>query len=308
MPRKGRKLELLVKFLESIELPGNATVTSPDYIEDKDTGQPREVDISIRCKVGTIPLLIVLECRDRKAIQGTPWVEEVIGKVNSINADKAVLISSSGFSEPAKKKAKLNGLVLRNFEDINQEDVASWFKAEVMTLTYKRYELTKVSIDLYKGEEISDEDKENMKQYLTASPIDKIYRTNPTGELVSLNNIFWNSIPENFFDSISVGKENWDFKNFKFNFTNRSSCYQLVADGRHIDIKTITLNTYCWRDLMEIPVSRLFKYTKEDGVILYDGVEFKLDIDGFTKKLVIANVEDEAKQYRIIASKIIDHP
>ena len=38
MARKGKKIEKLVAFLESIEINKKAIITSPDFLIDKDSG------------------------------------------------------------------------------------------------------------------------------------------------------------------------------------------------------------------------------------------------------------------------------
>ncbi len=47
----GRDFEEMVARIEERLAPNGAIVNSPDYITDKVTGQPREVDASIRYKV-----------------------------------------------------------------------------------------------------------------------------------------------------------------------------------------------------------------------------------------------------------------
>jgi hypothetical protein len=44
MTRKGRELERLVATLEKAMAHESVEVNSPDYIEDKDTGETRKVD------------------------------------------------------------------------------------------------------------------------------------------------------------------------------------------------------------------------------------------------------------------------
>ena len=56
MSRKGKELELLVARLEKILAPEDATITSPDYLLDKITGGKREVDVSIRSRIGSSPI------------------------------------------------------------------------------------------------------------------------------------------------------------------------------------------------------------------------------------------------------------
>lgn len=113
MSRKGREFEKLVETFERVLAPHNVTVKSPDSIEDLDTGSPREIDISIRGKIGSVDVLIICECRDRKKPQDAPWIEQVAGKRRSVGADIAIAISASGFYKPAITKAKEFGVLTR---------------------------------------------------------------------------------------------------------------------------------------------------------------------------------------------------
>lgn len=45
--RQGKELELVIKKIEQVKLP-KATINSPEYVRDVDTGTQREVDVGIR--------------------------------------------------------------------------------------------------------------------------------------------------------------------------------------------------------------------------------------------------------------------
>jgi len=64
-----RQFEKLVARIEEAVAPSGATVTSPDHILDKITGETREVDASIRYNVGTSPILVTIECRNRSPVE-----------------------------------------------------------------------------------------------------------------------------------------------------------------------------------------------------------------------------------------------
>ncbi len=85
--------------------PTGAAVKSPDRIPDKVTGEPREVDVSIRYKIGTSPVLITIECRDRSSKEDVRWIEQIAEKKHSIGASITVAVSSSDFTKPAINKA-----------------------------------------------------------------------------------------------------------------------------------------------------------------------------------------------------------
>src|SRR5207302_6838585 len=51
------------------------------------------------------PVLIVAECKDYKRRVGIDKVDELIGKIDDIRAVMGVLVSNSGFSEDAERRA-----------------------------------------------------------------------------------------------------------------------------------------------------------------------------------------------------------
>jgi hypothetical protein len=120
--RKARDLERLVALVEKVLGP-QAEVRSPDHLQDRDTGEPREVDVSIRLQVGSTPVLIIGECRDRKAIQDSTWIEQLAEKAKSVGAARALAVSRSGFYEAAIAKAKARGVEVRQLKSLTAASV-----------------------------------------------------------------------------------------------------------------------------------------------------------------------------------------
>lgn len=128
MPTAGWKIfERLVHFIEQVLAPEGAVVTLDDHIPDVDTGEPRQVDASIRMKLGSGDVLIIVECRDRSRRQDARWIEEIAEKRWSVRADKAIAVSSRGFYDSAKKKARARNIELRTVSEIDESTVRSWF-------------------------------------------------------------------------------------------------------------------------------------------------------------------------------------
>lgn len=121
-----RQFEKLVTLIETHLGPSGATIASPDHILDKVTGQLREVDASIRYYVGSIPILITIECRDRTGDEDVIWIEQLIAKRESIGASATVAVSSSGFTQPALVKARLHGIETRLLRDVSDEAIREW--------------------------------------------------------------------------------------------------------------------------------------------------------------------------------------
>ena len=80
---KWREFEVLIVRIEQWLGPRGAEVKSPDRIPDRATGESREVDASIRLHVGSAPILVTVECRDRVKGEDVTWIEQ-IAVVNAI--------------------------------------------------------------------------------------------------------------------------------------------------------------------------------------------------------------------------------
>lgn len=75
-----RRFEELVARIEQAASERGAIVTSPDRIRDFTTGRLREVDVSIRQKVGTADILVTIECRKRGRTGDDTWIEQLATK------------------------------------------------------------------------------------------------------------------------------------------------------------------------------------------------------------------------------------
>ncbi|REJ77280.1 MAG: restriction endonuclease [Acidobacteria bacterium] len=136
MPRRrGRALERFVSVIEaSLNTYESKNIESPGFVVDRVSGRKREFDVLISLS-GHPRITIAVECRDRNTKVGSPDVEAFIQKCSDSGIHKAVFVSSSGFSKPALRKAKM-----RNVQCILLEDVSSfdWLAAPGMVVREKR--------------------------------------------------------------------------------------------------------------------------------------------------------------------------
>jgi len=144
-PRKGRSLELLVKRIKEHQSP-DATIHSPEFVPDKDTGQRREIDVGIRLNRNGNSVFIAVECRDRGAVQAVEWIEQLISKKQSISADVLVAVTSSRFSKPARVKALKHGVILARMSPKLPAELAELASSFFITLRYLAPSI--VSVDL----------------------------------------------------------------------------------------------------------------------------------------------------------------
>jgi hypothetical protein len=97
--------------------PANADVRYNDSIFGSDSKTDRQIDISIRSRVGSYSILIVVECKDHKTPVDVTDVEGFITKLRDVRANKGVMISAKGFTKAATTLAEHHEVDLRRLID-----------------------------------------------------------------------------------------------------------------------------------------------------------------------------------------------
>jgi Restriction endonuclease len=111
-------------------------VTWDDHIPDPDNPeQLRQIDVTIRRD----DKLILVECRLSRKPQNVKWIEELIGRRQSLGAEAIIAVASAGFTKGAKLKAARHGVVLRDLCELTDDDIASWGRRVCLTLYYCQY-------------------------------------------------------------------------------------------------------------------------------------------------------------------------
>ena len=132
---QGEELEKLVAEFEEVFAGTNVEVRRRDYIRGKSSGSPREVDVTLRGKLGSSDMLVMIECRDRKDVADVRWLEQLKSKRDGVNADKVVAVSSAGFSKGAKNFAEDYNIELRVMEDLDVAEFVEWFGSRTLYFT-----------------------------------------------------------------------------------------------------------------------------------------------------------------------------
>jgi len=122
-----REFERVVAMIEEGAAPRGATVRSPDRIRDLTTGELREVDASVRFRLGTVDILITVECQRRSRKANDMWIEQLATKRLKIGAAKTIAVSARGFTKAARITAAHNGIELRTLSEVTPTDVEDWF-------------------------------------------------------------------------------------------------------------------------------------------------------------------------------------
>ncbi len=187
-----KKFEQLVARIEADASPHGLIVTSPDKIRCKITGRLREVDASVRAKIGTSPVLITIECRKRRPKQDVTWIEQLATKRNNIGAARTIAVSSTGFSAEAQKMARHHGIELRHLSEVSASEINQLMKLDFVLFPHKRCSVARVAFRWFQSLEWAMPDPNNVDFVLPPSADfhAPLFRNIETGATWSLNDLW----------------------------------------------------------------------------------------------------------------------
>ncbi len=120
-----------------------AKVTWNDYVCDPDNKKrKRQVDVTIR-RDG---IVTHVECRAHSARQDVKWIEELMGRRESLGADSMIAVSASGFTEGARKKAARYGIMLRTMSSLTDKEILSWAKRLALSMSWLKINSLQVEL------------------------------------------------------------------------------------------------------------------------------------------------------------------
>ena len=204
-----RQFETLVARIEEDAGPSGMIVKCPDKIRSRTTGRLREVDASIRYRVGTTDVLITLECRRRRKTQDVTWIEQLASKRIAIGADRTVAVSASGFTAEAQAVANGSGVSLRKLSDIGVADINSLLRLDFVLFWHRACSLARVGIRKFRSLDWQIPSAGEVDYVLSddTDPFAPIFRNEETGTHWSLNDL-WHQLLEatDPFDGVVKGE------------------------------------------------------------------------------------------------------
>ncbi|HEY8248550.1 MAG TPA: restriction endonuclease [Hyphomicrobium sp.] len=192
-----REFERLIARIEADAGPQGIVVTSPDRLRCKSTGRMREVDASIRAKVGTAEMLVTIECRRHRKTQDVTWIEQLATKKASIGADQTIAVSVSGFSPEAHTVASHVGISLRKYSEITTAEINSALKLDFVLFWHKICAIAQVDIRKFRTLDWNVPSPQDVDFTLPedTDPLSPIFRNTESGATWSLNDL-WHQIQE----------------------------------------------------------------------------------------------------------------
>ncbi|MFZ6708702.1 restriction endonuclease [Undibacterium sp. TC9W] len=136
MTNYSDKFEKKICRIHTLLAGSGSTVTWNDKLPDPDNpDQTRQIDVTVK----SIDSLTLIECRIHKKVQDVKWIEELMGRRLSLQADAVIAVSNSGFTLGAKQKAKQYGIILRDLQSLSEREIQQWGRNTSVLLTFLEY-------------------------------------------------------------------------------------------------------------------------------------------------------------------------
>lgn len=116
MDQAWRRFEKRVADIQK-QLSPNANVQHDDHIWGHDSKQYRQVDVSIKAKIGQYGLLIAMSCKNWAAPVDIDEVDSFSNVIEDIRANKGAMVAKNGFTDGAKNMARAKGIDLYRLID-----------------------------------------------------------------------------------------------------------------------------------------------------------------------------------------------
>lgn len=124
MPKRSNDFQRLV-YLVRENLAEGAKVLESQLMRDRLTKRFREVDVVIKGRVGTQPVIVSIECRDHKRIADVTWVDTMKSKHERLETNVLLLASSSGFTKEAAAVAEKLGISTYTLETQDDAEISA---------------------------------------------------------------------------------------------------------------------------------------------------------------------------------------
>jgi hypothetical protein len=276
MATKGKSLEELVGILERTGMPG-AEIKVRDKIFDKIAKELREVDVSVRFRIGSHNFLIIFECRDRSRPNGPDWIEQIIQKTRDLGANKVIAVSASGFTKGAIEKAKHYDIELRALKEITSKDIIGISLPGKLPVLKKRYAIFEISLQpKTKDPKILASLQDYVKNYRLDPNIPTIF-INSRDPPISINELFLNTnLNEAFKDLPKDGSK--VRQSFTLEPENPTIEFKFSLANGQIAISRIHLVVDLWVEQQSARLESMKSYSHDEKtlfqLIRYDNLDF----------------------------------
>jgi hypothetical protein len=267
MPRQGRALEQLVARLETILGSTNVLVQSPEYIVGRKTETRREVDVTLRTKIGSSELLVIIECRDRKAKQDTRWIEEVASKREDVGANKAVAVCPAGFTQGAVRLAEAEQIDLRTVVSVTGPEVFAWLGFLTVSRRHWNMDYGMIRFRSAKGRHLEVEPElEDARRNLPNPAHIPVLMRRADGMPMSVHDLWKSLEKDEVFRGLEPDKPHEI--THAIDLSGDPPPYQIRAADGLVDLLGLEVSGVFNYTVQELPISHLIEYADGAGTLL----------------------------------------
>jgi Restriction endonuclease len=265
---------LFERFVADIEklffTKPSVKVTSPDTLPDIDGGN-REVDCSIRFKENGIDKLIIIECRDRKGSADVRWIEEIRTKVESVRADKAIVVHRRHMSMTALRKARRYGIEVRRLAKLESEEDQGIMPS--LKFVRPKFKLNGVKLDFAEGK-----NHESLVRESIQDPSNHVIRDLAKNRTWSFEQLCQNAIDSGF----AIPHSDLLCEELEVVFCRDSKPQlNLITAKGELPIETLTLKVEVTRAIIDVNKHEVARYTSSE---FPEALDFgQVSIDGISK-------------------------
>ncbi|WNM20098.1 restriction endonuclease [Flavobacterium capsici] len=124
MNNEWLEFEKLTARVYTIINNGNGIVKHNDKIKGINSKRDRQIDVSIKYLLpGNHSILIIVSCKNYKKKPNIRLIDEFVGLLQDVNANKGILICKSGFGNSILEYAKTKQIDLCTIEDLENRNL-----------------------------------------------------------------------------------------------------------------------------------------------------------------------------------------
>lgn len=151
-PRTWPGFERLVAALHAKVDPA-AAVRWNEAVLGK-SGTRRQLDVTVRGRIGTTDLFVVVECKDYSRPVGIELVEAFVAKLEDVAANKGVMVARTGFTRDALARAERAGISPAVLRPARDEDWDRYLRSLLIKIQSRVIVHNDLSVVLADGREL----------------------------------------------------------------------------------------------------------------------------------------------------------
>lgn len=262
MPNDGKKLERFVASVERrvLKIDGWSVETNKKLFDDNGK-QVAEFDVIITGGVGTASFTWLIECRDRPSEGAAPgaWIEQLYGRREKYGFSKVTAVSTTGFTDDARKYGESRHIELRELRKLHDIDVEQWLRIARGTAVIHDRRL--ISAFLVIDEETPIDVATEAESILESAELGtRLLRSDRREDLLTVDEVFHALVRGNIdlYDGVARDGERKTIK-MKVDVPKEDPLW-LQVGKREVGVQQVIVECELWITEKELPLMSAYEY------------------------------------------------